>query len=262
MVDRSKPARKRTLYPRARVEGTYFLVAVVAALATLWGLRGFDPAYTPSCGFEPMYPGTYCISRTGGGSYAEMAAAGKRNNRILFMLALPTAVAFGALSGREIRGRRRQNHALQDLANRHGWSLERPDPRMPEQDAAAGRPLGLVTGGLDGRTIVVQRYAKWTRLAVNLPVTGLPRVDVSVDPASGQVRYAGDVAFGQALTTPQVRQAAIELGVPDFTVRGGAVSAGRPGALPAADIDATLRALTTLAGTLPASAFRGPDALR
>lgn len=260
MVGRPKAARKRKLYPRTRREGTYFLLAVIAALATLWGIRGFDPDYRASCGFKPMYPGTYCISRTGGGSYAEMVASGKRNNRILFLLALPTAVAFGVLSGKEMRGRRRQNNALQGLANRRQWSLERPDPRMPRQNAAAGRPLGLVVGGFDGRTIVVQRYTKWTHLAANLPVTGLPRVDVSVDPASSQVRYVGDVTFGQRLTTPEVRQAAAGQGIADFTVHNGAVSIGRPSMLSAADIDATIRALASLAAALPPSALHGPGA--
>lgn len=259
MVGRSKAARTRKLYPRTRREGVYFLLAVIAALATLSGVRAFGPYYTPSCGFKPMRPGDFCISRTGGGgTYADMLAAGERDNRILFVLALPTAVAFGVLCGREIRSRRRKNKALRDLANRRQWSLEPPDPRMPKQNAAAGHPLGLVTGGLDGRTIVVQRYTNWTRLAVNLPVTGLPYVDIGVEPTSGEVRYAGDAAFGQALTTPQVRQAATELGIPDFTVQNGAVSTGRPGALAAADIEATTRALSTLAGTLPGSALRGP----
>lgn len=251
MAGRSTAVQKRKLYPRTPREGTYFLLAVVAALATLWGVRGFDPGYTPYCGFKPMYPGTYCVSRSGGGSYAELAADGKRNNRILFLLALPTAVAFGVLSGKEIRGRRRRNDALRDLATTRQWSLERPDPQMPRQNAAAGRPLGLVAGRLDGRTVVVQRYTRWTHLAVNLPASGLPRVDVTVDPASGQVRYAGDAAFGQRLMTPRVRQAAHESGIAEFTVQNGAVSVGRPGMLAATEIDATLRALAGLAATLP-----------
>ncbi|HEX6444375.1 MAG TPA: hypothetical protein VF053_04735 [Streptosporangiales bacterium] len=246
----------RKPYPRTRREGVFFLLAVVAALATLWGLNGFDPDYSPYCGFRQMYPGQYCISASGGGSYEQMADRGRRHDRILFVLALPATVVFGALSGTEIRRRRRQNKALRSLVEARGWSLEPPDPEMPKQDAAAGRPLGLVTGRLDGRTIVVQRYAKWTHVAVNLTVAGLPRVTVGLDPASGRVLCTGAVPFGEQLATPPVRETMRRLAVTEFTVHRGAVSRGRPGPLPAADIDATVGALAAVAAALPVEALR------
>jgi hypothetical protein len=246
----------RKLYPRTRREGVFFLLAVVAALATLWGLNGFDPDYSPNCGFRQMYPGQYCISASGGGSYEDMAERGRRQDQILFMLALPATVVFGGFSGKEIRHRRRQNKALRRLADAHGWSLERPDPEMPKQDAAAGPPLGLVAGRLDGRTIVVQRYAKWTHVAVNLPFAGLPQVTVGLDPGSGRIRCAGAVPFGEQLATPQVRGTMQRLGLTEFTVQRGALSRGRPGPLPAADIDATVRGLAAFAAALPTEVLR------
>lgn len=255
-MSKKSAADVRKLYPRTGREGVFFLVAVVAAIGTLWGLRGFDPNYAPHCGFRPMNPGQYCISASGGGSYEAMVERGERQDRILFLLALPAAAVFGALSGKEIRNRRLQNKALRRLAGAQGWSLERPDPGMPAHDAAAGRPLGLIVGRLDGRTIVVQRYARWTHAAVNLPVAGLPQVTVALDPASGQVRSAGAVPFGQQLTAPQVRETMRQQGMADFTVHRGAVSRGLPGALPAAEIDATVRGLAAVAAALPPEVLR------
>jgi hypothetical protein len=199
--------------------------------------------------------------------------------RTAFTILAPLTVAFGLLAAvtdlivarrRARRPRRAPAPApaapdppsspedqLASLARERGWTLAPVTGETPESTKRlTGSKLGTISGQVRRRSFVVTRYTGGTEFKIGLPVSGLPAVQITLDPASGEVDYRFEEKFGERLMSPGLAVVMKLRGVLTFVVMDDHISCADLRVMSARQLSRRVDALVAVADMLPGVVLR------